>query len=104
MNRWTDQQRSQIVELFFVNNRSIVAAQRAYRQLNNFAKAPSEHVIRRCVVLFREFGNVHDRHRSGRPNTSRTPTNIVMVREDVTRSPLKSVKRRLIELQMSETS
>ena len=32
-------------------------------QLNNVAKAPSEHVIRRCVVLFREFGNVNDRHR-----------------------------------------
>jgi len=75
MNRWTDQ------------HRSIVAAQRAYRRLNNVAKPPSERVIRRCVVLFREFGNVHDTHRSGRPKTSRTPTNIEMVREDVTTSP-----------------
>ena len=72
MNKWNNQERAAIVELYFAHGHSIVQAQRAYRRKFNVRIAPSKGVIRRCIEQFRAQGNVADKARSGRPKSSRT--------------------------------
>jgi hypothetical protein len=100
--KWTIQQRSQIMELYFPNRYSVVKAQREFRRAHGVKRAPTDKAIRRWVTAFRQTGSVADSKRSGRP--VRTAANIAAVQEDVVRSPKKPVGRRSNELQTSETS
>jgi len=104
MQKLSIKQRSHIVQLYFENNSSTVATQRAFRRIYANRNGPSPRCIRRIVAKFKELGNVQDRQRLGRSRTGRSIDKIESVRQDVAATPQKSVSRRSDELQISKTT
>ena len=60
-----------VVAKYFDSQRSIVTAQRVFRQQFGKQKASSRKVIFRAVTNFRETGNARKRKSPDRPRTSR---------------------------------
>jgi hypothetical protein len=51
-DKWTIQQRTQIVELYFLNRRSDVKAQCEFRKAHGVRTAPTDKAIQRWVTAF----------------------------------------------------
>ena len=70
--RYSNEQRAWIVELFFKNSGSIVAAHRKFASSFHMEK-PSRKSIIGTVSRFKESGSTAAKKRSGCPKTVRTP-------------------------------
>ena len=85
---WTTEQKIFIVEAYFRQN-SIHAAQLQFKERLGCREFPVNSIIYRWVNKFRTHGTVHNLNRkitnrqshSGRPKSSRTPHNVVAVRD-----------------------
>lgn len=104
MERYTIEQRSKIVEFYFLNERSIVLTQRAYRRHFNVRTGPSVTTVNRLVANFRHHGSIRNRSGAGRPRTAHTDENIERVRESVEEIPETSTRRRSTQLELSRRS
>ena len=73
-----------IVEEYFSSQRSIIVAQRKFRQRFRKQEAPSRKVILRAVTNFRMAGDASKRKSSGRLRTSRNAENCGRVEKALT--------------------
>ena len=83
MEQYSIEQRAQIVELYFSNQRSIVLTQRAYRRYFKVRVGPSESTINRLVANFRQRGAVRNLPGAGRRLTVHTDDNIELVHRSI---------------------
>jgi transposase len=104
MVKYTQEQRTRLVETYFTSNGYIVAVQRDFRQTFNVRSSPSYDCIINLVKRFREFGTVSDRKRSGRPRAARSEFAIQNAYDDVQENPKTSLRRRSNQLQISVRS
>ena len=104
MNKLTQEERSRIVEIYLSSNASIVTVQRDFMRTFNVRHSPSRKCIVNTVQRFRQFGNVADKKRSGRPRTSRSEINIQNVQDDVQDNPMTSLRKRGNQLGLSTRS
>ena len=108
---WTTEQKIFIVEAYFLQ-KSIHAAQLQLKERFGCLEFPVHSMIYRWVNKFRTHGTMHNLNRkdtyrqshSGRPISSRTPHNVVAVRDSVVHSPSKSVRRRSQEIGINRES
>ena len=102
---FTTEQRTKMVELY-LSTKSIVTTQRQYVRHFHCRDPPSKRVILYNVKKFRYNGTVHNlnKNHSGRARGARTQENVAAVRNSVVRSPIKSIRRRSQELDMTRNS
>ena len=108
---WTTEQKAFIVEAYFWE-KSIHKDQLQLKKQFRCGEFPNHTTIYRWVNKFRTHGTVRNldhkelnrQSHSGRPKSSRTPHNVTAVRNSVSRSPSKSVRRRSQLLGISRES
>jgi hypothetical protein len=83
-----------IVEPFFRNRSSVVSTLREFRTALDVKRTPTDKAIRRWATVFLQTDSVVGSKISDYPNSTRNIANIMAVKEDVTRSPKKSARRR----------
>ena len=98
MNRFTLEQRYQIIQIYFENQSSIRATYRRLRDFYGAHNRPSEQTIRRTVDRFRTTYSLHDAITPTRRRNVRTEENIAAVNESVEEDPNVSIRRRSQEL------
>lgn len=101
MNRYTLEERAEIVILFIKNNESVISTQRNFRRKYPHRPAPTGKTIRRLCQQFRRSGTTADARHIGRPRTGRSIENIRRVRESIAEDPRTSTERRATQLGMS---
>lgn len=104
MNRYTLEERAEIVILFIKNNESVISTQRNFRRNYPHRPAPTGKTIRRLCEQFRRSGTTAHASHIGRPRTGRSIENIRRVRESIAEDPRTSTERRATQLGMSRTS
>lgn len=104
MNRYTPRERAEIVQIFYVNNSSIILAQREYRRKYGRRRVPSAKTFRRLAANFEQTGSTSDKPHIGRPRSARSRENIDRVREDVMERPRTSTRKRSTQLTISRRS
>lgn len=104
MEKYTVEQRVQIIKFYYQNNCSIRATFRALRAIYGQNNRPTECTIRRLVSKFETTGSVTDRRAPLRERNARSAENIAAVRESVQENPKQSINRRAQELGLSSTS
>ena len=57
MEQYTPRERSEIVEIYIQQNKSIVKTQRAFKKLKNVKSAPSKNTIKRYKKIFDWWGS-----------------------------------------------
>ena len=90
---WTPKEIAYIIGEYFTGQRSIIVAQRKFRQRFGKQEAPSGKVILLAVTNFRMTGDVSKRKSPGRPRTSRNAENCGRVEKAITQSTSKSTRR-----------
>ena len=104
MERYTVEQRIQIIELFYENGRS---NKNVFRKLRDFYprhNRPTEATIGNIVKKFRETGSVKDKETPIRLRSGRSQEHIDMVRESVAEDPRMSIPRRSQQLGIPQTT
>lgn len=67
IDKFTAQQQTKIVQLYFENQHLIVLMQRAYQRESNVRNPLSDSIIHRFIVRFQQTGPVYDLPGSRRP-------------------------------------
>ena len=104
MEQYTPRERSEIVEIYIQQNKSIVKTQRAFKKLKNVKSAPSKNTIKR---LYEKFSTGEALSNPKTPNKSRprrSAENIAALRASVERSPRTSQKRHSQQLRMARST
>ena len=101
---WTPKEIAYIVEEYFIGQRSIIVAQRKFRQRFGKQEALSRKVILRAVTNFRMTGDASKRKSPGRHRTSRNAENCGGVKKAITQSPSKSTRRLAQQVNIPRTS
>ena len=104
MERYTIQQRVEIVKIYYTN---LCSVRQTFRQLrNNYGRndRPTERTIQRIIAKFEESGSVTDRAVPVRRRNARSVENIVAVTESVREDPDLSIPRRSQGVGLSATS
>ena len=57
MARYTEEQRTKIVELYFSCNRSTIAVQISYKNISNYGSNPNKNCIKAMVIKLKETGS-----------------------------------------------
>ena len=103
MDKYTIEQRVQIIKIYYQNNESVRKTFRALREFYGRNNRPAESTIRRLVNKFQSSGTVTDTIVTVRQRNARSETNIVAVNESVHQNSNSSVPRRSQELGISQT-
>ncbi|XP_058982446.1 uncharacterized protein LOC131804096 [Musca domestica] len=90
MNKYTPRERSEIVEIYIQQERSIVKTQRAFKTLKNVRSAPSKNTIKRLYEQFSTGKALSNPKRPYKSRPRRSAENIAAVRASVERSPESS--------------
>ena len=93
-----------VVEAYYVNNRSVIGTQRAFRTrfaLGRNASVPDRKTILLWISNLRVTGSILKRKSRGRPRTVRTPENVEAVRASIQQSPKRSARKHAIALGIS---
>ncbi|CAF1523416.1 unnamed protein product [Didymodactylos carnosus] len=104
MNKYTIEQRVQIIKIYYQNNESVRETFRALREFYGRNNRPVESTIRRLVNKFESSGTVTDTKVPVRQRNARSEANIAAVNESVRENPNLSIPRRSQELGISQTS
>lgn len=104
MERYTIQQRVEIVKIYYQNQCSVRLSFRALRPIYGLRGRPAESTIRRLIRKFETTGSVADEAVPVRQRNARSLENIVAVRDSVRENPRQSIPRRAQELGLSATS
>lgn len=105
MSEWNVEQRAFAVEMFFKTKESYVCTVRAFRKRFGIAShkpVPTEATVRLWVKNFRTKGVVTKIKPPGPVKSVRTTPNIEKVREAITKSPRRSVRKHAASLGLSE--
>ena len=100
----TTEQRIQVIKSYYKNSESPTATVRELRVTLGRNAAPTESSVRKLIRKFETTGSVSNVKKTGRPRSVRTQENIAVVRDNVTVSPRKSVRRRAQQLNLSPSS
>ena len=92
--QYTQRERSEIVDIYIHQNKSIVKTQRAFKKLKNVKSAPSKNTIKRSYEKFSTGEALSNPKRPHKSRPRRSAENIAAVRASVERSPRTSHKRR----------
>jgi len=104
---WTGEHRGFVVEMFFKNNESVIATQRAFHRhfrLSRRASIPDRKTILLWVSNMRATGSTLKRKPPGRPGSVRTPENVQRVRSSIKPSPRHSTRKHTTALGISARS
>lgn len=101
MERYTPQQRVQIVQLYYENQRSVKEVFRKLRPTYGPHNRPSESTIRRIIEKFEGAATCLDVPPSGRPRSARSVENIAAVAESVAEDREESIRHRSQQLGLS---
>ncbi|XP_030747098.1 uncharacterized protein LOC115875722 [Sitophilus oryzae] len=104
MERYTTEQRVEIVKFYYQNQCSVRQTFRALRLVYGVHDRPTESTIRCLMQTFKESGSVADRPTPVRQRRVRFGENITAVRESVHENPRQSIPRRSQELGLSRIS
>ena len=104
MDKYTIEQRVQIIKIYYQNNESVRKAFRALREFYGRNNRPAESTIRRLVNKFQSSGTVTDTIVPVRQRNARSKANIAAVNGSVHENSNLSVPRRSQELGISQTS
>ena len=104
MNQYTPRERSEIVEIYIQQKKSIVKTQRAFKTLKNVRSAPSKNTIKRLYEKFSTGKALSNPKRPYKSRPRRSAENIAAVRASVERSPRTSQKRRSQQLGMARST
>ena len=104
MDKYTIEQRAQIVKAYYQNNESVRKTFRALREFYGRNNRPVESTIRRLVNKFESSGTVTDTIVPVRQRNARSEANIAAVNESVPENPNLSIPRRSQELGIYQTS
>lgn len=100
----TLQQRIQVMKSYYRNNESPTATVRELRVILGRNAAPTESSVRKLIRKLEVTGSLLNVKKTGRPRSVRTQETIDLVRDNVTASPRKSVRRRAQQLNLSPSS
>ncbi len=104
MDEYTLQQRLQIVQLFYKNNRSYKTTLRALRLIYGRHNVPHRSTIRRLIEKFETTFSLHNVRALTRRRKARSKQNIASVRESVRQDKNLSISRRSQQLGLSQTT
>jgi hypothetical protein len=104
MEQFTTEQRVLIVKTFYQNGESATQTVRTLRTNLGRNEAPNESTVRRLMTKFQTTGSVATAKPPGRNRSRRTEQQIAVVRDSVTLSPGKSIRRRSQQLGIPTTS
>lgn len=104
MERYTLEQRLQIVQIFYKNNRSVAATLRALRPFYGPFNKPSRSTIDRLVKKFESTFSLHNVPVRVRARSARSVENIAAVRDSVQEDANVSLTRRSQQLGLSVSS
>ena len=104
MDKYTIEQRVQIIKTYYQNNESVQKTFRALREFYGRNNRPVGSTTRRLVNKFESSGTVTDTIVPVRQRNARSEPNIAAVNESVRENPNLSVPRRSQELGISQTS
>ena len=104
MDKYTIEQRVQIIKIYYQNNESVRKTFHVLREFYGQNNRPAESTIRRLVNKFESSGTVTDTIVPVRQRNARSEANIAAVNESVHENPNLSVPRRSQELGISQTS
>ena len=104
MNQYTPRERSEIVEIYIQQKKSIVKTQRAFKTLKNVRSAPSKNTIKRLYEKLSTGKALSNPKRPYKSRPRRSAENIAAVRASVERSPRTSQKRRSQQLGMARST
>jgi transposase len=104
MEQFTTEQRVLIVKTFYQNGESATQTVRKLRNILGRNEAPNESTVRRLMTKFKTTGSAATAKSPGRNRSRRTEQQIAVVRDSVTLSPGKSIRRRSQQLGIPTTS
>lgn len=104
MPNYTLAERSEIVELYIQNQKSIVLTQRAYRRKYPQYKAPEPATIRAIYSKFTSTGDLSNVKRTTIARRARSEANINAVRDHIEKYPNLSIPQRAEALGLGKTS
>ena len=104
MDKYTIEQRVQIIKIYYQNDESVRKTFRALRKFYGRNNRPAESTIRHLVNKFESGGTVTDTIVPVRQRNARSEANITAVNESVRENPSLSIPRRSQELGISQTS
>ena len=104
MERYTLEQRLQIVQIFYQNNRSVAATLRALRPFYGPFNKPTRSTIDRLVKKFESTFSLHDVPVPVRARSARSVENIAAASASVQEDANVSLTRRSQQLGLSVTS
>jgi len=104
MEQYTPRERSQIVEIYIQQNKSIVKTQRAWRKINKVKSAPSANTLYRLYERFSTGEALTNPKRPNKVRPRRSDDNIALVQASVQRSPTTSQTRRSEQLGIKRTT
>ncbi|XP_076175194.1 recombination repair protein 1 isoform X2 [Ptiloglossa arizonensis] len=104
MEKYTVQERVQIIQVYYETSRSLTLTIRELR--NHFPRnhVPAKSTVQSLVARFVETGSVGDLEKSSRPRTARSSENVATVAKSVRETPGTSIRHRSQELNISRTS
>lgn len=104
MERYTLQQRIEIIKIHYKNGEILAETVRKTRTFLGRREAPCRTAIQKLVEKFELLGQVSDVKNKTRARRSRTAENIAAVAESVEENPGLSIPRRSLELGIPQTS
>ncbi|KYN43117.1 hypothetical protein ALC56_02492 [Trachymyrmex septentrionalis] len=104
MEQYTPRERSQIVEIYIQQNKSIVKTQRAWRKINKVKSAPSANTLYRLYERFSTGEALTNPKRPNKVRPRRSDDIIALVQASVQRSPTTSQTRRSEQLGIKRTT
>lgn len=104
MQRYTNQERIDLVQWYYGNNSSVVCVQRKFQIKYCNRPVPNSNTIRNIMSKFCITGSVRAALHIGPPPSSLTEVNIARVRNGVRQRPLTSSRSRAQQLQLSDRS
>lgn len=104
MERFSNEQRWEIIKFYFQSNESVAETARKLRTKYGREMAPSRFVLANFFKRARETGSLNNKKTRKRESTVRTAENIAVVAEDVRDRPTTSTRQRSQQLDISRTS
>lgn len=104
MERYTVQQRVNIIKLYFENDKSLVATIRKVRAVFGGNNVPNPSTVKRLVEKFEATGSVLDVNHPTRCRRVRSEQNVSRIRDGVADNPKTSIRRRSQELVIPRSS
>ena len=107
MLSWSLGHRVFVYDTYVKNGESVTETQRLFKQRFNIGRhgnVPSRNSILRWVNALRTSGSLLKIKPPKPPSPARTPKNVNRVREAITRSPKRSVRRHFTEMGISQST